>query len=127
MQAMKSIQWIGLALAAAVGGAVSQAQGQRPDIEQRVTALEAELGAAGGRVLELEERVQTLEAYVKEVSRSSADLSGTLAASEEAGFTAGINPRSRELLLAGWRKHLATLQQGLPKPPEEPAPPKHGR
>lgn len=116
---MKKNHLIGLGLVVALAGAAtSGAQG--PDLEARVAALESELNASAARTVELTERADRLESFVQEISKSSEALAATLTASEEAGFTAGINPRSRELLLEGWRAHLATLRAGLPKPPEPP-------
>lgn len=121
---MNKNHWIGLGLVVALGGAAtSGAQQPQQDLEPRVAALEGALQRSSERTRELEERTERLEAYVQGLARSSESLAASLQAAEEAGFTAGINPRSRELLLAGWRSHLATQRAGLPKPPEPPPPP----
>lgn len=110
---------VGLVVIVALAGAARGGHQQpQVDLEARVAALEAELQRAAARALELEERAERLERYVASLARSSESLAAALQAAEEAGFTAGINPRSRELLLAGWRAHLATQRAGLPKPPE---------
>ncbi len=119
---MKLNLLIGLLLVLSLAG-LSPSGAQQParDLEARVAGLEAELVRSMERERALEERLVRLEQYVEGLSKSSATLVATLQASEEAGFTAGINPRSRELLLAGWREHLAVLRAGLPKPPAPPA------
>lgn len=118
---MKLNLLIGLLLVLSLAG-LSPSGAQQPagDLEMRVAGLEAELVRALERERALEERIVRLERYVEGLAKSSEGLTATLQASEEAGFTAGINPRSRELLLAGWREHLAVLRAGLPKPPAAP-------
>ena len=41
-------------------------------------------------------------------------------AAEEQGYTVGINYRSREVLLEGWRKYMAGAQQNLPSAAQKP-------
>jgi len=98
---------VGLGLIVALATAQSPAPA-RPD-----TAAELAL---------LRERVDTLERlnrqqaltitqttrYLEAQSKAAAALQEALARSEKEGFTFGINPRSREILLAGWRESLAS-------------------
>jgi hypothetical protein len=70
-----------------------------------MSAVSQEDGTAG-----LALRVQVLEAQVQEIrgtmeaqQQAAKSLLTSLDAAEEAGFTAGINPKSREILLEAWR------------------------
>jgi hypothetical protein len=62
-------------------------------------------------------------AYVNAQAQAAAALQLSLAESEEKGFTYGINPESREVMLAGFRQFLSTLQTDVPGTPPQ-APPK---
>jgi len=75
---------------------------------QRIDDLERDLVEARD-LLEL--ALDHLDAQAK----AAKELEGSLKSSEDLGFTAGINPESREVLLSGWRGYLGTQQQGLPK------------
>ncbi len=60
--------------------------------------------------------------YAAEQAKAAAALIETLDASEKAGFTFGINPESRVLLLSGWRTALEAAQRDVPAlPPPAPA------
>ncbi len=71
------------------------------------------------RVVELEEKVKALEAYLAQQAESAKSLSTSLDTSEKEGFTFGINPRSREVLLEGFRGLAKSLQTGAPKAEKE--------
>lgn len=64
------------------------------------------------RVQVLETKLQTMQAQLDAQSKAASDLMLALDSSEKAGFTAGINPRSREILLSAWRAfakaHMST-------------------
>lgn len=84
--------------------------------------LAAELAAQTTRIDDLErdlvEARDTLDLVLVRLQAqadAAEDLEASLARSEELGFTAGINPRSREVLLAGWRGYLDEQQVALPK------------
>jgi hypothetical protein len=65
--------------------------------------------------------------YLEAQAKSAASMASVLDESEKAGFTYGLNPDSRHLLLRGWREQLATAQKDVPEaeaPPPEPAPAK---
>ncbi len=67
------------------------------------------------RVQVLEARVQELRGTVESQQTAAAALLTSLDAAEEAGFTAGINPKSREILLGAWRAQA----KALGKPPKQ--------
>lgn len=116
---------LGLAAIAALAGPPQQAN----------AAQEAE-ASSDDRVLHLEARVEALEleltatrslldeavSYLQAQGQAARRLSSSLDAAEAAGFTAGINYRSRELLLDGWRNSLQATQTRLPGSPSQAAP-----
>lgn len=95
---------------------------QETDLSPRVAALEQALAAQTQR-LELadQERQQmlaklgTLEACLNGQAKSIDELVASLGRVESQGFTAGINPKSREELLAGLRSYLAAQKEALGK------------
>ena len=68
----------------------------------------------------LEGRVQALESYAQAQAKAMGKLQGDMKASEEAGFTYGINPRSREILLAAFAELGASAQKSVPGQKPEP-------
>ena len=50
-------------------------------------------------------------------------MQATLDDSEKNGFTYGINPDSRHILLKGWRDQLAAMQKDVPKAAAKPGGP----
>ena len=108
------------------GLAFSQGPAQGPD---RVELLEKDLVDSRARVEALAAELAATQAKLAEVvgylqanAASAKALGETLDASEEAGFTYGINPESRHILLRGWREHLAAVGTSVPKVP--PGPPR---
>lgn len=85
------------------------------DSRARVEALAVELAATQTKLAEV-------VGYLQANAASAKGLEATLDASEEAGFTFGINPESRHILLRGWREHLAALGTAVPKVPPAPRP-----
>ncbi len=61
------------------------------------------------RVQVLETRVQELRSTVESQKKAAAALIVSLDAAEKAGFTAGINPKSREILLSAWRTQAKAM------------------
>ena len=57
------------------------------------------------RIQVLETKMQVMQTQLDAQSKASSDLLISLDSAEKAGFTAGINPRSREILLGAWRAH----------------------
>lgn len=83
------------------------------DTKARVEQLAGELKQTRGTL-------EALHKHLAAQSQAAKSMAETLDASEKAGFTAGINPDSRHILLQGWREQLNQLQQELP--PLSPAP-----
>ena len=133
---MKTILGVTL-VALAIGGglAFSQAQDQKDkdspkdDSAKKMAVLENDLISTRTRcealATDLSETKATLARvvhYLDAQALSAGTLAGILDESEKAGFTAGINPSSREILLAGWREHLTAMQRDVPVLPAPPAP-----
>jgi hypothetical protein len=101
-----------------------------PSADHKLEILEKDLVSTRLRVetlsAELSEMRATLDAttkYLADQATSAKNLAATLDASEAAGFTYGINPDSRHILLKGWREQLATAQKDVPKTPARPGSP----
>ena len=83
--------------------------------------LMAEIMELREEVNTLTERVENSErihretlSYLGGISAQAKKMEGTLKSAETKGFTAGINPASRETLLEGWRDQLGGLQKNVP-------------
>jgi len=118
---MKSQLTVILLVAAALSGLAFARPTSQATLEERVQALEAQLAGASAAeesmasdVAELKELAEATVAYLDAQAKAAAKMERTLESSEEAGFTYGINPDSRHILLAGWRATLATMQADLP-------------
>lgn len=95
---------------------------QQDTLDKRVEALEKEIVAlrqrcddSGKEVAQSRDLVDTTVKYLAAQAESAKALERALDESEKAGFTFGINPDSRKILLGGLREHVATLQKDLPK------------
>ncbi len=97
--------------------AFSYAQDDAASLTQEVAALREDVAALRAELDEANALLDSTLAYLDRRSKSAAQMAGVLSASEEAGFTFGINPRSRQLLLEGWRKELSDRQKDLPGKP----------
>jgi len=86
----------------------------KADLEAQVQALVQEVATLRGELEESSVRIDEMVGYLKQNQKAAEELSSALAASEAAGFTFGINPKSRQILLTGWRKQLSTMQKGVP-------------
>ena len=84
------------------------------DLEAVVLALQAEVEDLRKDIEDSRRVTRETVAYLRSVSKTAAEMSSTLDSAEEKGFTAGINPSSRETLLSGWRKQLNNLQKNVP-------------
>jgi uncharacterized coiled-coil protein SlyX len=122
-----------LAFLASACLAVAALQTPPADVTARVQALEQQLAAQSKQVEALTKDLTDTKAllektvrYVNEQSHAAAALAGTLDESEQAGFTYGINPESRHILLRGWREALTAAQRDVPPAPPAPAPAKAG-
>lgn len=74
-------------------------------------------------LIETRDLVEMTLTYIDTQSKSAKSLEATLSSAEALGFTAGINPRSRETLLSGWRAYLADQQTAVPRQKVVEAPP----
>ena len=114
-----------------LGGVAAGHLGQQPEVDAsraaaqdlagRVEALEGELGRAQAQISslagDLAEQRKLVDRTVDYLGRQSAQaeaMLGVLDESEERGFTAGINPKSREVLLSGWRAVMAEAGRDVP-------------
>lgn len=96
-------------------------------LESQVSELTARLDRVAADAAEQRTTTETAVDYLRRQAAQSKKLLGVFDESEEGGFTAGINPRSREVLLEGWRAAANEAQVGLPGE-EPPAPtPVRGR
>lgn len=112
-----------LVAAAFVGAsALSHGQDAEANAAHEVGALREEVALLKAELEETRALVDETVAYLARSSKSAAEMATILSESEAAGFTFGINPLSREILLAGWRKELAERQKGLPGTPQAPPP-----
>lgn len=123
----------------ASGLAFSQDPPKPESTDTRFERLEKELLATrkiadslAGRLERQEEALDATIKYMLAQAEGSKEVAKALDASETAGFVYGINPRSREILLAAWREQLAKMQAGLPEvrpetPPPVPPEPDKGR
>jgi hypothetical protein len=93
-------------------------------LQQEVNALKAEVTRLKGKPLDgsaldpltaaLRRDIDQIAQYLRDQAQAAKTLSEVLDEAEAKGFTAGINPDSRTLLLGGWRAQLAGAQNGLP-------------
>jgi len=128
---MKSHLNLVLLCAAAVSGLAfaRSAPEQGSTADHKIEILEKDIVATRARAeaiaSELAETRATLDAtlkYLAEQSASAKKMAQTLDDSEQAGFTFGINPDSRHILLKGWREALASAQKDVPALPAASAP-----
>ena len=94
-----------MALLALTAGYGAEQNAQKQDAEARLAVVEQELAA--------------VQDYLQAQSKSAAVLAKALDESEKAGFTYGINPNSRKVLLKGWRDFSGTLQRDVPGAKDE--------
>lgn len=98
------------------------------EVEREVKQLKLELAnlRQGGGDSELAKQLaqdradlQALTAWARAQGQAGSALQAVLADSRDKGFTAGINPASREVLLDGMQRFAESLKSELPS---EPAP-----
>lgn len=102
-------------------GPAGQTPAKQDPVERRLEVLEQDLVSTRERaetlaleVAELKTALSSTIKFVGEQAKAAQAMAETLDASEQAGFTAGINFESRHLLLRGWREQLAAAQKNLP-------------
>jgi hypothetical protein len=136
MNSKKSLVLIGTA--ALCGLALAQAPSQRPPAERLDTLekevrelrvrLDAQTTAVEVQALQKElhearAQVDVLTKWAASQADSARELALVLDDSQAKGFTYGINPDSRIVLLGGLRGFLAGMQKDAPKAPPAPVPP----
>lgn len=62
-----------------------------------------ETKALASQVALLEARVSGLEKYIEKQAKAAEALNGSIDAAVDAGFTAGINFKAREILVKAWK------------------------
>ncbi|MEZ6017254.1 MAG: hypothetical protein R3F49_19225 [Planctomycetota bacterium] len=84
--------------------------------------------ALNTKIQDLERRLASLEAWVEAQQEQAKLTAAVLAEAEAAGFTAGINPKSRELLLGAWREAAAkAAESGAKAGDQSGKPPRRGK
>ena len=117
-----------LALAASAllltGLAFTEAAQNQDPLQQRLQKLEQDLADCRARVAELAQehkqgkaQFELAQKYLESQAKAAKAMADALDQSEQAGFTYGINPESRQILLRGWREQLGAAQQAVPTPP----------
>lgn len=84
------------------------------DLALRVASLETEMILLKAQVSQTRAGNAQLATFVRAQADSAQKLAAVLDDSEAKGFTYGINPDSRTVLLAGLREFLAGMQQNVP-------------
>jgi hypothetical protein len=127
---MKSYLIPSLVCAALVSGlAFAKSAPDQNPADHKIEILEKDIAATRARTEEVAAQLAETRALLDATLRFLADqaasakkMSQTLDDSEQAGFTFGINPDSRKILLKGWRDELAAAQKNVPSaPPSKPA------
>ena len=98
-----------------VRGAAPQSDGEKIAILEK--DLRSTRERAEGLAKDLKETRDLLNGvvhYLQAQAVAAQNVGARLDESEAAGFTAGINPRSREILMAAWREQIAETQKILP-------------
>lgn len=103
-----------------VGGFAVSAGSTAATTDERVEQLEAELRDIRAR---LDQTILVLHRQ----AAGARSLAKALDLSEQEGFTYGINPRSREVLLDGFHAYLSRLQSDLPSKKAKPRPSSRAR
>jgi hypothetical protein len=112
------------ALAAVSSFAVARSGPEQNNADHKIEILEKDITATRARLeqvsADLAETRAALDGalkYLADQSASAKKMAQTLDDSEQAGFTFGINPDSRKILLKGWRDDLAAAQKTVPSLP----------
>ena len=80
----------------------------------KLLEVELQLGIVAADAAQQRVLVDETVAYIGRQAMQAESMVDVLQVSEDEGFTAGINPRSREVLLAGFRSLLAEAQAHVP-------------
>jgi hypothetical protein len=114
---------VGASTLSSTQAAATQTGGTDDPAGATATEVEKLREELDGLRTELEETRALLDEtvhYLHTSGKAAGAMVDVLAASEKEGFTFGINPRSREVLLEGWRAQLAETQKNLPGKKAEP-------
>lgn len=103
--------------------AFNSAAAPQDPVQQRLDAMQKDILDSRARVEHMVEElkgarktIEETQKYIDAQAKSAKTMAEVLDESEKAGFTFGINPESRVLLLQGWRNELGERQQGVPTP-----------
>ena len=107
------------ALAGASSLFASQDEGEQATGASATAALRQDVDKLRAELDETRALLDETVHYLHTSGKAAHEMGAALSVSEEEGFTFGINPRSREILLEGWRKHLTAVQKDLPGKPLE--------
>lgn len=107
-----------LGLAAGLAAPVQQ----DGDVTQRLDAMATELATTRSELAATQGRLDQVESYLQAQAAAATSLKAAVAASEEAGFTSGINPKSREILVEAWNAQVQAATSSVPGAAEEAAP-----
>ncbi|MEM7307178.1 MAG: hypothetical protein AAF682_10935 [Planctomycetota bacterium] len=103
------------ALGLALGPGLTQDDPPQEDpLAERVQALEDEVASLKRDLAAKTAKNEEILRYLAGEKTRGTALLRTFDEAEQAGFTAGINFRSREILLAGLRAYVNDAQKGLP-------------
>ncbi|MBK7876454.1 MAG: hypothetical protein IPJ77_11995 [Planctomycetes bacterium] len=112
------------ALAAPQAGDTKDAKKDAAAME--LEALKLKCDALGAELADTKGALEQVVKYLDAQSQHAKAMEAVLDDAEKKGFTFGINPESREVLLKGWREQCAALQRDVPalKPAKKDAPAK---
>lgn len=106
-----------LGLATFQGTVAYDAQAQVDALQKDVAALQKVVEAQAKDAADARVLAEKNAKYAAGQAKAAAAMLETLDASEKAGFTFGINPESRVVLLSGWRDALEAAQRDVPALP----------
>jgi hypothetical protein len=92
-------------------------------LEKDLAAARLRIEALSTEVVDAKKQFAGAMHYLEEQGKSAAAMESVLDQAEKAGFTYGVNPDSRHILLRGWREQLAAAQKDVPVAPVAPPPP----
>ena len=101
-----------LAAAALAAASFTAGQVQTPKVDPATLEMQAQIA-------EFEGRIDFLETFVAAQAKAGAELAKSLSDARAKGFTAGINPESREALLAGLGAQAEAMKTGEAAPDDE--------
>ncbi len=106
-----------LGLAAFQTTQATGAEARLKDLETQVAELQRTVDAQAKDASDARVLAEKNAKYAETQAKAAAAMMVTLEASEKEGFTYGINPESRIVLLRGWREALMAAQSNVPALP----------